>query len=59
MFYVILLKLILKTVRLNIIIKIEKKEPEYKVEVIFNFKLIKNIMEYLIKWKGYLYNENI
>ena len=54
-----LLKLIFKTIRSNIIVKIESERSEYEVKIILDFKLIKHTIKYLIKWKDYLYNENI
>jgi len=58
-FHVALLEPTLRNVKLNVIIEVEEKELEYEVKVIFDFKLIKSITKYLIKWKGYSYNKNI
>ena len=57
-FYILLLELVLRTVKLDIIAEIENEEPEYEVEAIFDFKLAGKNIEYLIKWKSYLYEEN-
>ena len=48
-FYILLLKLIPKTTKLNIIIEIENEEPEYEIETILDFKLTRKNIEYLIK----------
>ena len=53
------MELIFRTVKSNITVEIENEESEYEVEAILDFKLVRNIMEYLVKWKGYLYDENI
>ena len=58
-FYVLFLELILRIAKLNTIVEIEDEKPEYEVEVIFDFRLIGKNIEYLIKWKGYLHEENI
>ena len=48
-FYVLLLELALKTAKPNTIVEIENEEPEYEIEVIFDFKLARKNIEYLIK----------
>ena len=48
MFYVTLLKLVLKYARLDTIAEIEEEEPEYEVEEILDSRLTNDRLEYLV-----------
>jgi hypothetical protein len=59
-FYISLLELVLLGALLAPVTEIEPVNPniEYKVEEILDYKLIRNYIKYLVKWRDYLYSEN-
>ena len=48
-FYILFFKLILVSVKLNIIIEIELNKREFEVEIILDLYIIKKQLEYFIK----------
>jgi hypothetical protein len=60
-FHISLLELALLEAPLAPVIEIElvNLNTKYKIKEILDYKQIRKQVKYLVKWKGYLYSENI